>query len=52
MQRSKSVYNIKAALAVKSGRLRKQEAPCGGTYSSSVFALLFLHTEPRKREET
>lgn len=48
MQRSKSVYNIKPALAVGSGRLRKQEAPCGDPYSSSLFALLFLPTELRE----
>lgn len=47
VQRSKSVYNIKPALAVRSERLRKQEAPCGDPYSSSLFALLFLPTELR-----
>lgn len=48
MQRSKSVYNMKPASAVRSGRLRKQEGPCGDPYSSSLFALLFLPTELRE----
>lgn len=30
---SKSVFNIKTAVAVKSGRLKKQDAPCGDRYS-------------------
>lgn len=49
IQKSKSVCNIKPPLAVKSGRLRKQEAPHGEKHSSYVFALLFLHTEPREQ---
>jgi len=30
---SNSVFNIKTAVAVKSGRLKKQDAPCGDRYS-------------------
>lgn len=52
MQRRKSVYNTKTALTVKSGRLRKEEAPCGDRYSFSLFAFLFLHTESREQGET